>query len=406
MTQNDRRELWTQIHRYSGLTMMGFLLIAAVTGCVLCFMQPLDRALNRDLFVRTDASAPLDPLVAMESLSAARPDLQILSFPLHVDAGDTIPVDVGAAPGARPIDYDQLFVDRNDGHIVGTRQSGPGWGRRGLAEGIKAFHYTLLAGDWGRWLMGLVALIWFLSNLVGVYLTWPRKAPYWKSWKRMWRFSFKSMFARLMLDVHRSTGLWLLIGVTILAFTSICLNFYSEAYEPVVTRMAPLEHTLFDRPAPFPDGARPTLGFADAVTLAERQAAKDGLKWTPATAIYVPSWNLYGVTLTNDGRLNYRDLGPVYYYFDARTGRYAHVVDPYSDSAGLVMIRMLYPLHSGKVAGWPTVALIFLLGLATIEMAVTGFYVWWKKRKSRVAARTAAAKRQANTIATTKAPAQ
>ncbi|HEX7851616.1 MAG TPA: PepSY-associated TM helix domain-containing protein [Sphingomonas sp.] len=406
MTQNDRRELWTTIHRYSGLAMMGFLFVAAVTGCVLCFMQPLDRALNSDLFVRSDASAPLDPLVAAEHLRAARPDLQILSFPLHLDPRDTLPVEVAAAPGAKAIGYDQLFVDGNDGHVAGTRQSAPGWGRRGIVEGIKSFHYTLLAGDWGRWLMGLMALTWFVSNLVGVYLTWPRKTPYWKTWKRMWRFSFKSMFARLMLDVHRSTGLWLLIGVTMLAFTSVCLNFYGEAYEPAVTRIAPLKHTLFAQPAPFPDGARPTLAFADAVTLAERQAAKDGLKWTPATALYVPTWNLYGVTLTNDGRLNYRDLGPVYYYFDARTGRYAHVVDPYSDSAGLVMIRMLYPLHSGRVAGWPTVALIFLLGLATIEMTITGFYVWWKKRKSRVAGRLAAARRQSGNAAKAEAPAR
>ena len=45
----------------------------------------------------------------------------------------------------------------------------------------------------------------------------------------MWRFSFRSIFARLMLDLHRSTGLWLLVGVTMLAFTSVCLNFYAEA---------------------------------------------------------------------------------------------------------------------------------------------------------------------------------
>lgn len=401
MSQNERRELWTTIHRYSGLAMMGFLLVAAVTGCVLCFMQPLDRALNSDLFVRRDISTPLDPLTAVERLRAVRPDLRILSFPLHLGPHDTLPVEVAAAPGKQPIDYDQVFVDGNDGHVAGERQSTPGWGRRGIVEGIKAFHYTLLAGDWGRWLMGLVALTWFVSNLVGVYLTWPRKAPYWKTWKRMWRFSFKSVFARLMLDVHRSTGLWLLIGVTALAFTSVCLNFYGEAYEPVVTRLAPLKHSLFDRPAPFPQGTTPSLTFADAVALAEQQASRDHLTWRPATAIYVPTWNLYGVTLTDNGRLNYHELGPVYYYFDASTGRFVHVVDPYSDSAGLVMIRMLYPLHSGKVAGWPTIVIIFLLGLATIEMAVTGLYVWWKKRKTRIAARAAADKRR--TAATTKA---
>jgi len=126
------------------------------------------------------------------------------------------------------------------------------------------------------------------------------------------------------------------------------------------------------------------------VARAAQKATADKLGWVPATALYKPDWNLYGVTLTDNGRLQYRALGPVYYYFDARDGHLANVVDPYSGDTGLALIRSLYPLHSGQVGGWPTVALIFLLGLATIEMAVTGLYVWWKKRKSRVAAKIAA----------------
>ena len=388
MTQHQRRELWTWIHRWLGLSAMAFLMIAALTGCILCLAEPLDRALNRDLFEASAVTAPLDPIAAVERLRTARPDLQITSFPLHVGPRDT--VQVAVAPGGAALTFDHVFLDRSDGHIVGARMKAPGWGRRNIVEGIAQFHFNLLAGDGGRWLMGVVALAWLVSNLIGVYLTWPRKAPFLKAWKRTWRFSFKSVFSRLMLDVHRSTGLWLLIGVTVLAFTSVCLNFYNEAYEPSVLRIAPLKRTLFDRPAPFPAGARPTLHFADAVRLAEAKAARDRLGWVPATALYVPNWNLYGVTLTNDGRLNYRALGPVYYYFDAKDGHLAHIVDPYSDSAGLVMIRMLYPLHSGQVAGWPSVAIIFLLGLATAEMTITGFYVWWKKRRSRVAAKAAA----------------
>ncbi|MDB5708791.1 MAG: PepSY-associated helix protein [Sphingomonas bacterium] len=389
MTQQQRRDLWTWIHRWLGLSAMAFLVIAAATGCVLCFKKPLDRALNQDLFARTSGGPALDPLVLVTRFGAAHPELQVRSFPLNIAPGDNLPVMVVVAPGAREPGFDQAFLDRADARIVGTRSDGPGWDRRHLVDGIEEFHKNLLGGTVGRWVMGLAALAWLVSNLIGVYLTWPRKAPFLKAWKRMWRFSVKSMFARLMLDVHRSTGLWLLIGVTVLAFTSVCLNFYSEMYEPTVARIAP-SHDLFDDAAPYPDGTRPTLSFADAVARATRKAAADGLGWQPATAIYKPDWNLYGVTLTDDGRLQYRGLGPVYYYFDAKDGHLANVVDPYRGDTGLALIRMLYPLHSGQVGGWPTVVLIFLLGLATVEMAITGFYVWWKKRRSRIAAEAAA----------------
>jgi uncharacterized iron-regulated membrane protein len=395
MTQNERRELWTLIHRYLGLAAMLFLGIAAITGCILCFAKPLDRALNADLFYRQGSLRGIAPVDAVERFVTAVPSLRIIEFPLNIDPGSNIPIDVAPAPGAPAIAFDQLFLDGGDGHVVGTRSKAPSWGRRGIVAGIADFHFNLLAGDWGRWLMGVMALAWFVSNLVGVYLTWPRKRPWLGNWKRMWRFSFRSVFARLMLDIHRSTGLWLLIGVSILAFTSFCLNFYAEAYEPLVVRISPLKRTLFDRPAPYPQGAQPTLRFDRAIAIAAAEARRRKLDWKPATALYLPAWNLYGVTFTNDGTLNYRALGPVNYYVDARSGRIVHEVDPYSDSAGLVMIRMLYPLHSGQVGGPITVAIIFLLGLATTEMCVTGGYVWWKKRQSRVAARAAAARRTA-----------
>lgn len=366
---------------------MLFLAIAAITGCLLCFAEPLDRALNPQLFERSSGGSALSPVEAIARLKQARPDLQVHNFPLHVEDGRTIPVEVAAEPGSPPLSYDQLFLDPGDGRVVGVREKEAGWDRPHLVEGLMQLHFNLLAGDWGRWLLGVVALAWLLSNFVGIYLTWPLRRPYWRQWRRLWRVSFKSSVPRTLLDLHRASGLWLLIGVTLLAFTSVAMNFYGEVYEPAVTRIAPLRYSLFDKPAPYPNGARPTLSYADALNLAGQQAEREGLSWQPATMLYRADWNLYGVTFTNDGTLNYRALGPVYLYFDAANGQLVHRVDPYVDSAGLVMIRMLYPLHSGQIAGWPTIALVFLLGFATLEMTVTGFYVWWKKRRSRVAGR-------------------
>jgi uncharacterized iron-regulated membrane protein len=395
----ERNQPWMLIHRYLGLAAMVFLGLAALTGSLLCLARPIDEALNADLFKRrVPAASPVDPALAAQRFGAAHPALQVVNVPLDVPADRNIPVTVAAAPGAPAPDRDQIFLDRQSGSLIGGRATGPAWNRRGIVEGIAQFHYTLLAGDRGRRFMGVMALAWLVSNFVGVYLTFPARRPFFANWKRMWKFSVRSAFARLMLDLHRASGLWLLIGVTILAFTSVALNFYAEAYEPAVTKLSPLRRSLFDRPPPYPEGARPTLSYGDAVRLATRQAAVAGLGWQPATALYRPDWNAYGVTFTDDGQLNYHRLGPVYYYFDARSGAFIHEVNPYDDSAGLVMIRMLYPLHSGKVGGRATIAIVFLLGLATLEMCVTGGYVWWKKRRSRVAQRRAARARAAGSV--------
>ncbi|MBB6123731.1 PepSY-associated TM helix domain-containing protein [Sphingobium subterraneum] len=390
--RTGQREMWMAVHRYIGLVTMLFLSLAALTGCLLVFDQPLDEALNADLFVRGEAKS-VDPVTAVERFERSTPTVQVVGFPLHVAADRNIPVSVNPKPGTPAPPYDTVFLDGGTGEIVGTRDTAPAWNRRGLMPAVAQFHADLLAGVWGQWFMAAVALGWLVSNFVGVYLTWPLKRPYWRTWKRMWQFRFASSPARLLLDLHRASGLWLLGGVTVLAATSVALNLYTEAYEPTVTQLSPLKRSLFDRPAPFPNGATPTLAYRDALTLAEKQAGKARLEWQPATLLYKPEWNLYGVTFTHDGLLNYQKLGPIYYYFDARTGRFAHEVNPYTDSAGLVMIRILYPLHSGDVGGAVTQAVVFVLGLATLLMSGTGCYVWWKKRRSRVASKRAQARR-------------
>ena len=93
------------------------------------------------------------------------------------------------------------------------------------------------------------------------------------------------------------------------------------------------------------------------------------------------------VAFTSTGRTNYQRLGPTFYFFDAHDGRFIYEDNPYQDSAGRQFTRSLYPLHSGQIAGPIGVLVVLILGLATAEMCISGAYVWWKKRRIRVAAR-------------------
>ena len=390
MTQRQRRALWTAVHRYLGLAAMLFLFVAAVTGCLLCFHKPLDAALNADLFRHGGGANAITPLAAVTAFQAGRSDLLVTSFPLSVSDGSNIPVAVAARSAGTALGFDQIFLDGRDGHVVGTRRTVSGWDRRHIMHGVFEFHFTLVAGKWGRWLMGTAALGWLIGNLVGVYLTWPLRRPWLQNWKRMWRFSFASVRARFMLDLHRSSGLWLLIGVSVLAFTSVTMNFFDEAFTPAVNAVSPARPSPFDEAPRFPQHHVPHQGFSEMVDRAVARAAADRLDWKPAMASYVPDYGLFGVSFTASGVENYSRLGPITYFIGAPDGQIAYVDNPYIDSAGRKLTRVLYPLHSGEVGGVATIALVFLLGLATAEMCVTGFYVYLKKRRPRRAGRRSA----------------
>lgn len=393
MTPAETRKLWLAIHRYSGLATLIFLFIAAITGCILEFNKPLDAALNADLF-RTAVVGKVDVLAAVATFEGAHPELQVIAAPLHPGPGESLVAAVQPRPlGGSALGFNEAYLDPATGRLIGTRQVGPGWDRRRLMSGVYQFHYTLLAGAWGRWLMGVMAVTWFASNLVGLYLTLPLRAPFWKTWKKTWTVNFKAKLAKLFLELHQASGLWLLIPLTVLAFTSMSMNFFDEAFTPTVQAISPARASVFDAPAK-PPAPGPRIGFAAAVVAARVQAAQHGLDWIPAQVGYLPDRGLYQVMLTKSGVVNYSRLGPISYYLVAADGGYVGEDNPYADSRGRQLSRSLYTLHTGQVAGWIGETVVFILGLITLEQCITGGYLWLKRRGPRIAGEKAQKARQ------------
>jgi uncharacterized iron-regulated membrane protein len=387
MNSAAARQFWIKIHRWLGLAALAFLLVAGLTGSFLCFDKDIDSALNSDLFHRSSiAPARPSPLVAAE-VEAGRPDLIVTGFPLNLAPTENLKLDVAPRRPGTSLGFDQLFVDPSDGRLVGVRQSGPGWDRRHIVESIFQLHQNLLAGKWGRWIMGLAALAWLIGSFVGLYLTFPAKKPFWPKWKKKWKIDTRAKLRRLMLEIHNSSGLWLLVPASVLAYTSVAMNFFDEAFVPIVEAASPAKPSIFDKPAAATGAAAPRLDFTDALALASAAARRQGLHWQPALERYNAERGVYGISFTDNGVENYHGLGPVTIYVDAQTGRLLEMDDPYHDSFGRKLVRSLYPLHSGDIGGALGIALIFLLGISTSEMCITGFYTWWKKRDSRAGKR-------------------
>lgn len=380
------RSPWIILHRYLGLAAIPLLAFAAISGSVLAFMRPIDVWLNADLFAQAPAVSTPPVVELVQRFQRDNPDWEVRSFPLVVSADARIPVMVTPRKGAEGEEVDQVFLDRTTGVLAGSRSTAAAWNRRGAMELLLEMHYTLLGGDWGRWIMGGVAALWLIGHCIGFYLTFPLKRPFLKGWKRSWKVSFKSVLGRFMLDWHKASALWLFVPLTALAVTSVGLNFFGEAYGPMIEAMFGDDD---DVALAGPPRAEP-MNFMSAVASAKVLAASRGLDWQPATVISNPDAGTIGVTLTDDGRLNYHRLGPIYYYFDSRSHSLVETYDPYHGNRTLAGYRLLYPLHSGRVGGNFTILLVFVSGLATFGLCLTGVYVWWKKRGSRVAARRAA----------------
>ena len=385
------RAVMVQLHRYVGLGILVFLVVAAGTGTVLVFDRSLDAALNPDLFSSRGARGTLTAVELAARVERQDPGLIVISVPLTVQAGRNVEISVAPRPPASgtamsalsSIGFDQVFVAPATGRIVGVRQDRPGWDRRHLMRGIYLLHFTLLAGDGGRWFMGAMALLWALENIAGLYLTLPRRRPFWGRWAPAWRVNPRARAQRLLLDLHRASGLWLFGGVMILSLTSFALNYYAEVALPLARALSPPNISPWDRPAPAADWRSPRLTFDQAERRAVLDAGRDGLRLRPAVATYDVQRRLVGIRFTRDGLEQYAGLGPISYYYDDQSGRLVFVDNPMADRLGQKALRALYPLHSGQVGGLITRWLVALLGLAVLEMSLSGLMVWGIKRRAR-----------------------
>ncbi|TLU72559.1 PepSY-associated TM helix domain-containing protein [Lichenicoccus roseus] len=373
------RRLLFVSHRYLGLAAAIFLLIAATTGCLLVFRAGLDAALNPELF-RVPSRPVQPPLALVRFEQRAHPDWHVAGFPLRTAPGEAFCIHL--AP-AGPDAHDQIFVDPADGAVVGARTSAAGLGRRNLFQAIYLLHYTLLAGTPGRWLMGVAALAWLLLALLGICITWPRRPPWWRTWAPAWRSTGPALARRPLPELHRVGGLWLLGPLAILAYTSVAMNFYDEAFRPIVETLSPPRPSPFDRPAASLPAAGPAIGFARAEQAAVAAASRRTPGLAPVEIADDPARGFYEVGFAPGGSTLYEGFGRVTYSIDRRDGDVAWIDQPRLDGAGRLVLRSLYPLHSGQVFGLPTRLLVLLLGLATTGLAVTGFLPWWRRLRGR-----------------------
>jgi uncharacterized iron-regulated membrane protein len=162
------RWFWVLVHRYAGLSMAFFLVVAGLTGSVLAFYHELERWLNPELFtVPVRATPSLDPLSLRERAEALVPQARVDSVPLERLPDEAFiawvaPRTDPAIGIPYPLRHDQLFIDPYSGDKLGSRR----WGEVSLArENLLPFLYTLhyklaLPGEIGTWIFGIVALLW------------------------------------------------------------------------------------------------------------------------------------------------------------------------------------------------------------------------------------------------------
>jgi len=373
------RAIWLKAHRYIGLFLGVIFVIVGLTGSFLAFWQAIDEWLNKDIMiVATPAgeahNQPLDAILAAAHTIAPHDGIPtVLTMPRHANAAVSISYLVSLKDGQS--DQYEVFVDPYTAKPTGQRflQHGDSIISMPFIRTIINLHASLLFGDNKRYIVGIPAIFLLFSISAGIYLWWPRNG----NWRHALTVKWGATPVRLTYDVHKISGLYLCIILTILLFSGIYMIFKPQV-QSFVGLFSPVREDPKDLKSTLIPG-QPSLGLDAAASIANRLFPDGTLHW-----IFLPqgSDGVYVVGKQADREPNrwatYRNVT-----IDQYSGQVLYVQDRADFSAGERFLEWQYPLHCGEAFGNVGRALVMILGIVPLILYVTGFLRWRQKRRLR-----------------------
>lgn len=404
------RQFWTRIHRWAGLFIALFLIIAGLTGALISWDHEIDEWLNQDLFEVSSRGEYRPPLALAATIEEAYPQAHVSFVPLGFEVGHAaafgVEPRIDPATGKRySIDYNQVFIDPVSGEIRGVRE----WGavslsRENLMPFLYKLHYSLHVPEmwgtdrWGVWFMGIVAMVWLVDCFVGFYLTLPRRqrlratssgASWWQCWQPAWRVRWRSGGYKLNFDLHRAGALWVWGVLFILAFTSFSLNLYREVFYPVMSQLSQVTPGPFETRTPTsPDQPiASVMSYAGIINQARSEAVTRGWPEPAGSVFHSGEFGVYGVSFFfPGGDHGSGGMGVKTLYLDSQDGHLIGDKVPWQGTAADVFVQLQFPLHSGRILGLPGRILMSVMGLMVAMLSITGIIIWLRKRRARLLA--------------------
>jgi uncharacterized iron-regulated membrane protein len=375
------RHWLVKLHRYSGLLLSLFLVMAGLTGAALAFNDDIDAWLNPQFYhlavpaSATSSRQPVDVLAAR--IEHDYPHARLAFFAMGQDAAAPLQAKLRSRKPNGELPVDTVFIDPFSATVVGERNTkAVGLAPQNLMPFLFRLHRYLLLDKPGAIISGSLGLLWVATLLIGFALAWPKHR---NGWGKALSIKRGAGSFRLMYDLHRTVGLVAGILLVITAFTGAVMNLPDVA-RPLVSSLSAL--------TPPPKGSAAesqpkVLQINWQQALAAAQASMPLA--TPARIARDEKRGIYQVRLRKPDDI--QDGGSVRVFIDAADGHVLRALDPLKGSAGDTFMGVQYGLHTGQILGLPGKILVAFLGLLPLLFMITGIAIWLQKRKSETLAR-------------------
>lgn len=370
------------VHLWLGLFTGLVVFIVSITGTVYVFEEELFRVFHSELYRVKPLGKPLN-LSQLRTLAAqAIPGKKLTSVEISGDAAEpyifsaqkVTPKEKVSLTYFSQVDYwNDVFVDPYQGKVLGVVNR-----KYEFFNVDRQIHqHLLLSKPIGSFIVGGSTLIFILMLLTGFILWLPRQIRNLRSrltikWNGHWK--------RTNYDLHNTLGFYALPLLLFIAITGLVWSF--KWWEGGIYRiLGAKEKPNFAREYKTPSLHQP-LAPAEDLAFAQIQQ-------------YVPnSYKLIGIYFSDKADkpmqcyaiLNHNQdgwRGFSYFFFDSKTGEFFDRIDHHKKPLAMKWRNSNLDLHTGRIYGWPTQILFTIFSLISASLPLTGFLIWWGKRKKK-----------------------
>ena len=368
------KKIIRKLHLWLGLSSGIIIVFLGITGCILAFQTEIE-SLQSFRHVLPQEKAFLPPSALKETAVSLLPgkNLHSVLYGSKEDAAQMIFFNLA------PKYYFIIFMDPYTGNVLKVKNMDNDFFR----IMINGHYYLWLPPNIGQPIATTATLIFVIMMISGLILWWPRNKH-----ARKQRFTIKwnAKWKRKNYDLHYVLGFYITWISIFVALSGMVMGFQWFAksvywassggkslvdfYEPVSEKPAvasaafsPEDKVWKYMNRSYPDAETIEVHYAenDSITVAAGANPDAGTYWKTDYR-YFDQYTLKEIPVTH-----------VY-------GRYttATIADK--------MARMNYDIHTGQVLGLPGKIMAFLASLIAASLPITGFYIWWgrKKKKKRL----------------------
>ncbi|MDQ1159135.1 sulfite reductase (NADPH) flavoprotein alpha-component [Sphingomonas sp. SORGH_AS 950] len=362
------RTILFQVHWFLGITAGLVLAVMGVTGALISFEPEILAATNPGIVTVTPGRTPPLPAPALIArIQAEIPGLRIQR--LIVERDPTRAATVGYTIGDSK-KRERAYVDPATGALLGEPRGS------GFFETVENLHRWLaLPGKGngiGRQLTGFAALSLIFFALSGLYLRWPRRPLDWRNWLVL---DLRKTGRNLYRALHAVVGGWVLLFYLISAGTGLWWSY--GWYRDGVRHLLTTEQVEHGRRGGGAKDARPDLPRAwNSFT-----QATGGRDYERITASVRDGAVQFRAKLPGGRHDRVSDEVTV----DGATGRIVSDTPYATRPLGDDIVTSVYEIHRGAYFGLVGRIVMALTSLTMPLFTVTGFLLYFARRRRKKA---------------------